>query len=298
MDEMTSNKTESFNAHKVLSHRTAIIAGNGTLPIAVAQALFESGHNPFLIPLKNESDPCLYAYEHCEISVVQLSKLIKTLKKKKVKNVVLAGGVKSRPNFYELRPDWITLTALPVLMGALGRGDDALLKAFINLLEKHGFHVVGAHEIVPEILAPFGFNLTDRRASKEEFKDIQLAQDAAILLGKLDVGQGAVAVRGRVVALEGAEGTDHMLRRIQEMRLEKRIPLKGGVLVKLAKPQQEERADLPTIGPNTIQNAFNCGLSGVAVEAEKSFIVELKETVNKANEFHMFIETFGKKSDG
>lgn len=280
-----------------LSGRTAIIAGNGILPLAVAKAIEEGGRKPFLIPLKGEADSRLYTYDHCEISVVQLARLIKALKKAKVTNVILAGGVRSRPNLSDLRPDWTTLSALPKLFHALGQGDDALLKAFISVVEKYGFHVVGAHEVVPQLLAPFGFNLTKRRANDKEWQDIRLAAKAASVLGKLDIGQGAVAVRGRVVAVEGAEGTDNMLRRVKEMRLEKRIPVSGGVLVKCVKEQQDERADLPTIGPETIVHAKECGLDGVAVEAERTFIVSLKETVEQANNQSLFIETFGAHND-
>ena len=277
-----------------LSGRTAIVAGSGILPIAVAKAIEETGEKPFLIPLKGEADPELYAYDHCEISVVQLARLIKALKKANITNVILAGGVKSRPNLADLRPDWTTLSALPKLFRALGQGDDALLKAFISVVEKYGFHVVGAHEVVPQLLAPKGFNLTKKRADEKNWRDIMLAAEAAAILGKLDIGQGAVAVKGRVVAVEGAEGTDNMLRRITEMRNEKRIPLKGGVLVKRAKEQQDERADLPTIGPETIIHAKQCHLDGVAVEAERTFIVSLKETVEQADKCSIFIETFGK----
>lgn len=277
-----------------LSGRTAIIAGNGVLPLAVAEAIEESGEKPFLILLKGEADSRLYSYEHCEISVVQLARLIKALKKAKINNVILAGGVKSRPNLSDLRPDWTTLSALPKLFRALGQGDDALLKAFIGVVEKYGFHVVGAHEIVPQLVAPKGFNLTKRRANEKEWRDIMLAAKAAAMLGKLDIGQGAVSVKGRVVAVEGAEGTDNMLRRIEQMRAEKRIPSSGGVLVKRAKEQQDERADLPTIGPETVLHAKACGLDGVAVEAARTFIVSLKETVEQANKCSIFIETFGK----
>ncbi|MBH9975291.1 MULTISPECIES: LpxI family protein [Bartonella] len=277
-----------------LSGRTAIIAGNGVLPLAVAKAIQERGEKPFLVPLKGEADSSLYNFDHCEISVVQLAKLIKALKKADVKNVILAGGVKSRPNLADLRPDWTTISALPKLFRALGQGDDALLKAFISVVEKYGFHVVGAHEVVPQLLAPIGFNLTKKRANDKNWRDIMLAAKAAAILGKLDIGQGAVAVRGRVVAVEGAEGTDNMLRRIKEMREEKRIPPIGGVLVKRTKAQQDERADLPTIGPETIIRAKECLLEGVAVEAGRTFIVSLKETVEQADKSSMFIETFGK----
>ncbi|WP_317993128.1 LpxI family protein [Bartonella gliris] len=279
-------------ARSPLFGRTAIIAGNGVLPITVAQALEKHGQNPFLVLLRDEADAVLYRYEHCELSIVELARLIKTLKAAAICNIVLAGGVKKRPLLRQLQPDWTTFLALPKILGALGRGDDALLKAFIRIVEAHGFCVLGVHEIVPDLLAPMKFDLTVQRATRKDKNDILLAADAAKLLGRLDIGQAAVAVNGRVVAVEGAEGTDNMLWRVCEMRERKQIPSKGGVLVKCAKPQQDHRVDLPSIGPATVMNAAKSGLSGIAVEANKSLILAAKATIEKANKHSLFIETF------
>ncbi|WP_336279162.1 LpxI family protein [Bartonella sp. CB175] len=280
------------DARSFLSGRTAIIAGNGVLPITVAQALERHGQNPFLILLRGEANAALYRYEHCELSIVELARLIKVLKAAEICNIVLAGGVKKRPLLTQLRPDWTTFLALPKLLMALRSGDDALLKAFIRIVESYGFCVIGAHEIVPDLLAPIEFKLTLRRATQKEKSDILLAAEAAKLLGRLDIGQAAVAIDGRVIAVEGAEGTDNMLWRICEMRERKQIPSKGGVLVKCAKPQQDHRVDLPSIGPGTIINIAKSGLYGVAVEANKSLILSAKATVEKANKHSLFIETF------
>lgn len=275
-----------------LSGRTAIIAGNGVLPIAVAQALEKYGQSPFLILLRDEADSALCRYEHCELSIVELARLLKILKAAKICNIVLAGGVKRRPLLKELRLDWTTFLALPKVIGALRSGDDALLKAFISVVEARGFCVIGAHEIVPDLLAPVEFSLTLRRATRKEKKDILLAVEAAKLLGQLDIGQAAVVVNGRVIALEGVEGTDNMLQRVYEIRERRQIPPKGGVLVKCAKPQQDHRVDLPSIGPETIINVAKSGLSGIAVEANKSLILSVKKTIEKANKYSLFIETF------
>lgn len=275
-----------------LSGRTAIIAGNGVLPITVAQELERNGQSPFIVLLRDEADTVLYRYDHCELSIVELARLVKILKTVGVCNIVLAGGVKKRPLLTQLQFDWTTFLALPKLIGALRGGDDALLRAFIKIIEKHGFCVIGAHEIVPDLLAPRAFNLTSRRATQKEKKDIFLAAQAAKLLGQLDIGQAVVAINGRVIAVEGAEGTDNMLWRVCEMRERGQIPSKGGVLVKCAKPQQDHRVDLPSIGPTTIMNIAKCGLSGIAVEANKSLILSVKTTIEKANKYSLFIETF------
>jgi len=274
---------------------TAIIAGSGQLPIEVAKALAARGQSPFLLPLRGEAAEELYAYPHEEISVVEFAKLIRALKRHHIKNIVLAGGVLRRPNLRDVRLDWPTLRALPRLGLALGRGDDALLRAFIRSLEAYKLRVWGAHQLVPELLAGSNMgSLTRCCPSSSMRQDIELAAKAAQMLGALDVGQGAVAVRGRIVALEGAEGTDEMLARVEQLRGAGRIPPQGGVLVKLMKPAQEARADLPTIGPVTIENAHKAGLDGVAVEKLRSFILEPARTIDLANNYKMFIEPIEK----
>ncbi len=272
--------------------RTAIIAGNGLLPQVVAEALEKKGNPPFVVCLKGEADDSLRRFDNETISVVEFTRLIKVLKQSGAKNVILAGGVRQRPHLSDIRLDWTTIRALPRIFRALGKGDDALLRAFIGLLESYGFHMVGAHQIVPDILAPAASVLTTRVPDKKEQRNIDLAREAAVMLGKLDVGQGAIAVGGRVVALEGVEGTDNMIERIKQMRAEGRIPRQGGVLVKCAKPIQDERADLPTIGIDTVSNIAAAGLSGIAIEAGRTVMLSYHDTVQAANAQNLFIVTF------
>ena len=272
--------------------RTAIIAGNGLLPQVVAEALEKKGNPPFVVCLKGEADDSLRRFDNETISVVEFTRLIKVLKQSGAKNVILAGGVRQRPHLSDIRLDWTTIRALPRIFRALGKGDDALLRAFIGLLESYGFHMVGAHQIVPDILAPAASVLTTKVPDKKEQRNIDLAREAAVMLGKLDVGQGAIAVGGRVVALEGVEGTDNMIERIKQMRAEGRIPRQGGVLVKCAKPIQDERADLPTIGIDTVSNIAAAGLAGIAIEAGRTVMLSYHDTVQAANAQNLFIVTF------
>lgn len=279
----------------VSPERTAIIAGNGLLPIKVAEALKADGNPPFILPLRGEAAPELYDYEHQEISAADFAVLIGALRNAGVKRVVLAGGVKNRPHLSDLKLNWPTICAAGYVLGAFGKGDDALLRAFMRLLERFGFSLVGAHEIVPNLLAPkSGTRLTKASADARARKDIALAKEAALRLGDLDIGQGAIAAGGRVIALEGAEGTDLMIERVVELRASGRIPRHGGVLVKMAKPQQDERADLPAIGVLTVENAARAGLSGIAIEGQRAFILGLGETIAAANEMGLFIETIGR----
>jgi UDP-2,3-diacylglucosamine hydrolase len=166
----------------------------------------------------------------------------------------------------------------------------------IELIEASGAHVIGAHEVVPGLLADTG-PLGAHAPTDEDRRDIEAGIAAANALGALDVGQGAVAVGGRVVALEGAEGTDAMLARVADLRKDGRISIRRrGVLVKLCKPQQDERADLPSIGPSTVAGAHAAGLAGIAVEAGRALVLERARLVEEADRSGLFI--LGIERDG
>ncbi len=281
------------NPHPAIAGRTAIVAGNGLLPVAVAESLRQKGGNPLIVAIKGEAEPALYAGEHAEISIVELGGLVKILKAEGISNVVLAGGIRHRPEFRAaLRPGNGNLVALYRFLRAFRLGDDGLLRAVISTIESYGFRVLGAHEVVPDILAPAPGTITRKRADPDSVANMRAAREAAVMIGSLDIGQAAIAVGGRVVALEGVEGTDAMLQRVAELRSTKRINRKGGVLVKCAKPQQEVRADLPAIGVSTVENAVAAGLKGIAIESDRTLILGYAETVAAANEAGLFIETF------
>jgi UDP-2,3-diacylglucosamine hydrolase len=174
------------------------------------------------------------------------------------------------------------------------RGDNTLLSIFVTYLEHNGFKVVGAHEILPDLLARQGV-MTKARPRPSDQSDIDAALEAALAIGRLDIGQAAVAIGGRAVALEGIEGTDGLLERVKGLRENGRIAgTKRGVLVKCAKPGQEVRADLPTIGPATIERAHAAGLAGVAVEADRAFVLEFASTIDRANALGIFVMGFPK----
>jgi UDP-2,3-diacylglucosamine hydrolase len=279
-----------------ISGRTAIIAGSGSLPLAVADGLNKAGRKPLIIAISNEADPEIMARKDAEISIVELGGLIKILKAENITNVVLAGGVKHRPEFrHALRPGNGNIHALFRFLKAFRLGDDGLLRAVITTIESYGFKVAGAHEIVPDILSPAPSVLTRKKPDKAAAANLQAAEIAALTIGRLDIGQGAVAVGGRVVALEGVEGTDAMLQRVAALRSSGRINRKGGVLVKCAKPQQELRADLPAIGVSTIENALESGLSGIAIEAGRTLILGYEETIAAADAAGLFVVTFDRE---
>ncbi|ODS57127.1 MAG: hypothetical protein ABS40_06080 [Agrobacterium sp. SCN 61-19] len=270
--------------------RLAIIAGSGKLPLFLAEAARAAGEDPFVLRLKNEADDIWQGFDNAVIGVGDMAGLSALFRKHDIRSVVMSGAVKRRPAFGEIRVNLKSLLKLPMaLKTLLAGGDDAVLRMVISLIEAQGCEVLGAHEILPGLLAtvgPLGAVFPDT----DDERDIEKAAEAAEALGRLDVGQGAVAVGGRIVALEGVEGTDAMLARVEGLRAEGRISRRRrGVLVKLCKPQQDLRADLPTIGVSTVENAKAAGLAGIAVEAGRALVVEREAMIAAANAAGLFV---------
>lgn len=275
---------------EALPGRLAIIAGGGMLPRYLADAAVKAGENPLIIQLTGEPAADWSGFETVSASIGDFARIGRYFRDFQVRRVVLSGSVRKRPDWSQIRPTIGFLGAVPFVLKTLRKGgDNAVLEMVIHLIEKLGCRVVGAHEIAPELLAtagPIGTIMPDAEAQE----DIAAATEAALQLGRLDIGQGAVAVGGRVVALEGPEGTDAMLGRVAELREAGRISRRRrGVLVKLAKPQQDERADLPSIGLSTLECAMAAGLSGIAAEAGRALVLDRAELSRRADSLGLFV---------
>ncbi|WP_245294730.1 LpxI family protein [Rhizobium rhizosphaerae] len=270
--------------------RLAIIAGGGRLPVDVAQAARARGDEPLIIALTGESESDWAGFERVVLPIGDFRAITGLLQRERVDRVVLSGWVRRRPDFRQIRPTLRMIARVPAVVRTLiSGGDDAVLKMAIALIETSGARVIGVQEIVPDLLAEIG-PLGACRPDAEALRDIAAGRAAADLLGQLDIGQGAVAIGGRVVALEGAEGTDGMLERVAELRREGRISQRRrGVLVKMCKPQQELRADLPSIGLSTIEKAAAAGLAGIAVEAGRALLLDRAAAVAAADAADLFI---------
>jgi DUF1009 family protein len=291
---MTTPSTRDFRTLSPVERRVAVIAGSGRLPEEIANILAGSGCDPFVVLVEGEAQPAgsLASHDHVFISLERFGDLVPLLKRNRVTHAVLAGGIARRPRWRSVRPSLGLLTFLPKALVALARGDDALLKAVIGHLEGNGIRVVGAHEIAPDLLSRAGA-MGKQQPTVRDRRDIGAALEAARAIGALDIGQAAVAIGGRAVALEGIEGTDGLLERVKALRANGRIAgAAGGVLVKCAKPGQELRADLPSIGPASVTAAHAAGLAGIAVEAERSFVLDHAETVARADALGLFVFGF------
>lgn len=271
--------------------KVGIIAGGGSLPVEIARALARQGKLPFIVMAAGEVDRIadFEPYEQATLRLEDVGSLLPILKRHHVTHLVTAGHITRRPRLSAMRLNLGLLAWLPSLFVGVTRGDDTVLKLFVRRIERSGIKVVGAHEIVPELVAAEGL-LTKAAPRKADWRDIEAAHAAAKAIGALDIGQAAVAVGGRAIALEGVEGTDGLLERTRELRGHGRLAGRTrGVLVKCAKPGQELRADLPSIGPLTVEAAHAAGLAGIAVEAGRSLVLEGPATIGRANALGLFV---------
>lgn len=268
----------------------AIVAGSGRLPVCVAEAARANGEEPLVFPLIGEANADWSGFETHPIGIGDISGFKAKARSAGVDRIVLSGGVRLRPAWNEIRLNLASIWRLPKLVGTLLHGGDNLvLTTAIGLLEDDRMRVIGAQDVAPGVVAGIG-PLGTLEPDRQSLADIQAGMRAARLLGELDIGQGAIAVGGRVVALEGPEGTDSMISRISELRMRGRISTsRRGVLVKLCKPAQDMRVDLPSAGLSTLTAALSAGLAGIALEAGRSLLLDQPEVIDFANRNGLFI---------
>lgn len=251
-----------------MAPKLGILAGAGDLPVRLRDHCLMQGREVFIIAFNGHTSPAaVEGVPHLWTRLGGSYAAIEALRDAKVVELVMAGAIK-RPSLGDLRPDFKTLKFL-TRIGSAGLGDDGMLKAIIRFLEEEGFRVVGVDEVLGDILATDGvFGKIEPDA--QAWADIDRGVAVARALGVQDVGQSVVVQQGLILGVEAVEGTDALIARCGDLR--RNGP--GGVLVKVKKPQQERRADLPTIGAVTVRNAAKSGLRGIAVEAGGALIVD------------------------
>ena len=286
---MSSTAVASAAASKAVEP-VAVVCGGGSLPATVADALVGQGRGVVMFPLHGWADPAaVERFRHHWIHIGQLGRFSRLARSEGCRDLVLIGTL-VRPMIRQLRLDIETLRVMPRIIRAYRGGDDHLLSGIGRILEDYGFRLVGAHEVAPQILAPLGHVGRFAPTPRDE-ADITRGLALLAATGPFDVGQAAVVADGRVLAVEAAEGTDHMLAHIAEMRRGGRIRSAAGtgVLVKAPKPSQDRRFDLPTVGPSTVQHIAAAGLAGLAVVAGGVIIVEPARVMALADKANIFV---------
>jgi DUF1009 family protein len=269
--------------------KLGLIAGGGALPVELAAHCEAAGRAFAVMRLRSFADPALVRYPGIEVGLGEFGKAFKALRAEGCEVVCFAGNV-SRPDFGALMPDARGLLIVPSLIKAARQGDDALLRRVLDEFEKEGFEIEGAHEVVGEMTLPRG-RLGKFYPRDEHMADIDKALLVAREIGRLDVGQGAVVCNGLVLAVEAQEGTDAMLRRVEQLpqAIRGSAEKPRGVLAKAPKPIQETKVDLPTIGVATIQRAARAGLAGVVGEAGRLLVVDRDAVMACADDLGLFV---------
>ena len=265
-------------------YRLGIIAGDGDLPHIICHNLHKR-KNVFIIYIgKHPSLPEYLSDFPCEkIPMSRVGKIIHTFKKHNVTHIVLAGTI-ARPKWSELRPDAKGMILLTQIYKTLSRSDHTIFSSIIAFLEKEKFTVLGAHHIVPELLAPAGF-LTALTCSNKQLQIFAKGKEIAKSIGALDIGQSIIFAEGVVIGVEAVEGTDALLKRCTTLL----NPDQFSMLIKVKKPQQDERIDLPTIGPDTIKQAAHAQIKAVIVEAGATLLVDYQKTINLATQSQIIL---------
>ena len=273
----------SANPDRTMAGKLGILAGSGPLPERLVEVCRRQGREVFVLAFVGQTEPAaVEGTEHAWIRLGAAASGLKILKQSGVADLVMAGPV-MRPSLSELKPDLHTANWL-ARTGASLLGDDGLLSGVVRRLEQEGFTVVGIDQLLGDLMVEartYGKLEPDGMARADIARGIAVAQR----LGTEDVGHAVVVQQGLVLAVEALEGTDALLARSGELR--RHGP--GGVLVKVKKPQQDNRTDLPAIGTRTIAGARAAGLRGIALEAGGALIIDRAAVVEAADAAELFL---------
>jgi DUF1009 family protein len=253
-----------------------LIAGGGQFPLIAADAARRRGVRVVAVAHLGETDPTLSdrVDEIVWIKLGQLGHLIKTLKKQGVRKALLAGTITKKKMFENIRPD---LKGLSLMSRLAVFHDDDILRAVADELAKEGIEIVSSILYLPDLVAQPGC-LTRKKPSRAEQEDIRFGWKVAKELGRLDIGQCVVVRRKTVLALEAMEGTNETILRGGSLGKEK------AVVVKVSKPKQDLRFDVPAVGVDTVRTMARVKASVLAVEAAKTLIFDKIEMITYADQ--------------
>ena len=285
---MTPAAEPPFVAARVAPMRVGLLAGAGQFPIMFARAAREQGHFVFGYGVRDMAPPELAGlcdrYETAPLGKV--GRPIRAFRRAGIHHAVMAGKIEKTVLFHPFRllrllPDWHAIR-MWYRYAARDKKDDTLLMAVIQEFERDGIKFGSALDFCPNLLVKHGF-LTRRKPSAAQWKDIRFGWELAKEMGRLDVGQSVIVKDTAVIAVEAIEGTDRCIRRAGELRAT------GFTLIKVAKPQQDMRFDVPTIGPQTLQTMYESGGKVLAIECEKTIILDQDEVIRLADKFGIAI---------
>ena len=265
--------------------KLGLIAGNGRFPFLVLEAARAEGFDVIVAAIKEEAFPEIESHGATVhwLSLGELSKLIDTFKREGVQRAIMAGQVKHKQIFSSIRPDW----RLAKLLLSLGtRNTDSLLGAVAKVLADEGIMLENSTLLLEPLLAKPGV-LTQRAPSEQEKKNINYGREVARHLAQYDIGQTVIVAEYACIAVEAMEGTDATIQRAGQLMasLESDASTLSRALtvVKIAKPNQDMRFDVPVIGANTIEEMRNAGATCLAVDAGKCLLLDGNAIITSAD---------------
>ena len=270
-------------------NQLAIIAGGGSLSDIIIETAEKKGWNLTVFAIGDLNITKNQDIRLIEMNRLDIGRIFQILKSQNIKNICMVGYI-PRPNSPKdyLNFRYLNVQTLSILfqsIGILRGGDASLFKKINSLLEKRGYKIIGASEIAPNLTLKGGL-YSSKIVSKVEFENIKKAKQCAEMTGYLDIGQAVVVKNGRVLAIEAAEGTDVMLERVACLG---GISIKrGGVILKSAQINQDERVDMPTIGPNTIKNVVKANLSGIAITADNVIVLDFQKVIEMIEDNNLY----------
>ncbi|MDY6905221.1 MAG: UDP-2,3-diacylglucosamine diphosphatase LpxI [Thermodesulfobacteriota bacterium] len=261
--------------------KIGLIAGSGDFPLMFARRAAEKGYQVYAVAYKNAADAALEADVHtiewCHVG--ELERLLAFFAANDIRETVIMGGVTKTVNLSDIKVD---KTAISMISGLTETHDDALLRCFADFLETRGITVRASTFLLPEILARHGC-WTKRPPTPAEEKDIVLGWRIAKAVGRLDVGQCVVVEAGTILAVEAIDGTDATIQRGGK------LSAGNAAVVKVCKPQQDMRFDIPAVGLTTIESMRAANIPVLAVEADRAVVFDRAEMVAVADRYNMCI---------
>lgn len=261
------------------NYKLGIIAGSGDLPMRLAEDFAHKGGEVVVALLDGYATHDFHAFPNQKFKLGEIARGLDFFGSHGVTNLVMAGGVK-RPNFLNLKVDKLAARLVAQIVKAKIMGDDRLLRIVAAFFEHQGFKILSPMSVFSGQATIDEDVVTLLKPSSKEYADIKIGAIDAKDLGKRDIGQSVIVFDGKIIDREDEKGTDVLINR---------AATPGAILVKMMKPMQDNRLDIPTIGEETIRKLAQNGFKGVAVEANKVIIVNLEATIKLADEMGIFI---------
>jgi len=276
---------QNYNKNSATTQPLAIVAGRGNLPQMLIDACKKRGQKFKLFLMEGEdyeNDYSIFAPTLLKYGSVEF--FLNSLKENNLKNLVFIGAI-NKPNFSAIKVDKKGAILLAKILANKILGDDAVLRTVIKFLEKEGLKFLAIEDLLDCVISK-KTTLTKLQASQSSLEDIELGVRAIKSFSAFDVGQALIVAQKQIIAVEALEGTDEMIKRCSQLN----FPYKEkSVLIKMKKFNQSTKADLPTIGVKTIENCAAAKISGIAIQANSTLVLNKEEVIAKADELGLFL---------